>query len=243
MQKETTQINRLITGGEPVYVQITNELKSEITSGQRNPGDLMPSESALMNRFSTSRETIRKSLKELEQKGLLYTRPGKGYFVAEPEHDLYSFYFHDEDKGYESKFRRIITETPIEEIRTALALPENQRVIKISRIITMHDDPVAYDEKYLPYNKGEPVIEAEIKYAVFPVLVKSPPFAFYTRMEIGSVNADKPLCGILKCEENESLMVMYRYCIGQDGTRLGYGKKYLTKKWGRLDATAGYRDI
>jgi GntR family transcriptional regulator len=205
---------------------------------------MLPSESALMNRFNAGRETVRRSLKELEHKGLIYTRPGKGYFVAEPEHNLYSFYFSDDDKNFNSKYNQVSYEIPSEEVSLALALPDRQKVIKISRAIMAQDDPVAYDEKYIPYDKGAPIVEAEIKYAVFPDIVssKSPPFAFYTKMEIGSEIVSPKLQKILKCKTGESLLVLYRYITGLDGRRLGYGKKYLTAKWGRLEAVSGYRE-
>jgi GntR family transcriptional regulator len=230
--------------GEPVYIQIEYELRLEITSGRINPGQMLPSESALMLRFNTGRETVRRSLKELEHKGLIYTRPGKGYFVAEPEHNLYSFYFSDDDKNFNSKYHQVSYEIPSEEVRSALALPYSRRVIKISRIIMAREDPVAYDEKYIPYDKGYPIVEAEIKYAVFPDIVstKSPPFAFYTKMEIGSEIVNSKLQKLLNCKAGESLLVLCRYITGLDGKRLGYGKKYLTAKWGRLEAVSGYQD-
>jgi GntR family transcriptional regulator len=238
-------MNKVSFAGEPVYMQIEAELRREITEGFMNPGEMLLSESALMSRFNASRETVRKSLKELEHKGLIYSRPGKGYFVAQPEHNLYSFYFHDDDREFASKYSRITYETPDEEVCLALDIPARERVIKISRIITAGDAPVAYDEKYIPYDKGAPIVEAEIQYAVFPDIAatKSPPFAFYTRMEICSEIADSKLQKILLCKAGESLLVLHRHITGMDGRRLGYGKKYLTSRWGRLEAISGYKNI
>jgi GntR family transcriptional regulator len=239
-------MNSAARTGEPVHMRIETELRTEITGGRLNPGEMLLSESRLMARFSASRETVRKSLKGLEHEGLIYARPGKGYFVANPEHNLYSFFFSDDDEGegYESKFVKINYELPTADVRAALTLPEKERVLRISRVIMLHNDPVAYDEKYIPYDKGTPIIEAEIKYAVFPQIVsaKAPPFAFYTKMEIGSGNADAKLQKLLNCKAGESLLVLYRQIIGNNNARLGYGKKYLTSRWGRLKAISGYRD-
>ena len=87
-------------------------------------------------------------------------------------------------------------------------------------------------------------MEADIKYAVFPDIVSltSPPFAFYTRMEIGSEIVNPKLQKLLNCKAGESLLVLRRHIIGVDGRRLGYGKQCLTAKWGRLEAVSGYRD-
>ncbi len=63
-------------------------------------------------------------------------------------------------------------------------------MIEICRILLQGDWPIAYDIKYLPYEKGFPLIEAEIKYAVFPEIAetKTAPFAFYTEMMIQAEN-------------------------------------------------------
>jgi hypothetical protein len=47
---------------------------------------------------------------------------------------------------------------------------------------------------------------------------------------------------MLNCKAGEPLLVLCRHIIGLDDRRLGYGKKYLTAKWGRLEAVSGYQD-
>lgn len=234
---------KLKTGGEPFYIQIESKLRSEIINGILNPGQMLPSEATLMTRFEAGRDTVRRSLKELEHEGLIYTRPGKGYFVAEPEHNLYSFYYSDEDSRFDVKVHRINVVDPTEEIRLALELPKDQPVVKFSRLIQLHGEPVAYDEKYVPYDKGTPLIEAEIEYTVFPDIASSisPPFAFYTRMEITSEPARGNISKTLGCAEGRSLLVLYRYVIGKDDKKIGFGKKYLTDKYGKLEAISGYK--
>lgn len=59
-------------------------LKEQITSGGLKPGDCIPSERMLTKQFSVSRVTIRRSLRELIQEGLLINKMGSGYFL--PNH-------------------------------------------------------------------------------------------------------------------------------------------------------------
>ncbi|WP_438431989.1 GntR family transcriptional regulator [Gorillibacterium sp. sgz500922] len=68
---------------EPKYQQLKKALAAEIGSGQRKPGDLLPSEFELADRFGFSRQTVRQAIGELVQEGLLRRVQGKGTFVAE----------------------------------------------------------------------------------------------------------------------------------------------------------------
>ncbi|WP_424887666.1 GntR family transcriptional regulator [Streptomyces sp. XH2] len=71
-------------GGEravPRYVQIADEIVQQIRAGVLKPGDMVPSESELVNRYSVSGGTIRKAMVEVRASGLVETRHGKGSMV------------------------------------------------------------------------------------------------------------------------------------------------------------------
>lgn len=62
--------------------RILRALEQEIVSGNIATGERLPSENRLMQRFSVSRNTIRKGLYELESLGLITKRSGVGSFVT-----------------------------------------------------------------------------------------------------------------------------------------------------------------
>ena len=66
----------------PLYLQIKEYCQDSITSGDYPEHTRLPSERRLAERFQVSRMTVTKALKGLEQEGWLYTRMGKGTFVA-----------------------------------------------------------------------------------------------------------------------------------------------------------------
>lgn len=68
--------------GAPKSVRIARVLEREIRSGSLGKGDALDSENALVRRFSVSRNTVRKSLEILSDKGLITTRTGIGSFVT-----------------------------------------------------------------------------------------------------------------------------------------------------------------
>ncbi len=67
----------------PRYVQIADEIIQQIRAGVLNPGDLVPSESELVERYGVSGGTIRKAMVEVRASGLVDTRHGKGSIVKD----------------------------------------------------------------------------------------------------------------------------------------------------------------
>ena len=66
----------------PLYAQVKRALQMEIEN-QMKPGDLIPSEPALEERFGVSRITVRRALDELVSEGIIVRQQGLGTFVRE----------------------------------------------------------------------------------------------------------------------------------------------------------------
>lgn len=62
---------------------IALQIKNAILNGAMRPGDRLPPERELVDRFQVSRISVREALKNLEAFGLLTIKPGSGVFVAE----------------------------------------------------------------------------------------------------------------------------------------------------------------
>ena len=69
-------------GQEPIYAQITRQIKQQILSGKLKEGDALPSIRLLAKELRISVITTKRAYEDLEQAGFLYTLPGKGSFVA-----------------------------------------------------------------------------------------------------------------------------------------------------------------
>ncbi|PMD68183.1 GntR family transcriptional regulator [Companilactobacillus nuruki] len=67
-----------------LYSDIYHILKGEIDSNVYPPKTILPGEEDLSERFSVTRNTIRRALKKLQSDGLVYTVKGRGVVVLEP---------------------------------------------------------------------------------------------------------------------------------------------------------------
>ena len=67
----------------PVYEQIVEQTEKFILAGILKPGDKIPSVRNLSIELSVNPNTIQKSIVELDRRGLIFSVPGKGCYVAE----------------------------------------------------------------------------------------------------------------------------------------------------------------
>jgi len=76
-------MSRLPKSSLPAYEQVKEWIRGPIAGGQWRPGDPVPSESALMERFGVSRMTVNRALRELAAEGLVNRVQGSGTTVAQ----------------------------------------------------------------------------------------------------------------------------------------------------------------
>jgi GntR family transcriptional regulator len=81
----------------PLYLQLSELLTREIDAGRWQPGERLPTEAALAEHLGVAVGTLRKSLAELDARGLLLRRQGSGTYVrqappAEPRRSIYGFF-------------------------------------------------------------------------------------------------------------------------------------------------------
>lgn len=66
----------------PRYYQLKEIMRERIRSGEWKPGDLIPSERELGEKYGISRMTARQAITDLVNEGLFYREQGKGTFVS-----------------------------------------------------------------------------------------------------------------------------------------------------------------
>jgi GntR family transcriptional regulator len=178
----------------------------------------------------------------LEREKIIRSWHGKGYFVLTPEHERFTLIYDECVDQYESKIQNIQLVEPDEELLHALSLKPRQRAVSIMRRMSDKTHTMILDILYFPYSKGMPLVEAEIKYARLPDLVRSKTsvFSIHTRLEIGAEAVRGEIAKRLELAEGTCVLVTYRYLLNENEQVVAYGKRFLHPAYGRLSAVSGY---
>lgn len=72
------------SGRRSLSVNVINDLRSQIEAGYYAPGDKLPTEPALIDKFGVSRTVVREAIAALRADGLVESRQGSGVFVIGP---------------------------------------------------------------------------------------------------------------------------------------------------------------
>ena len=67
----------------PIYIQLIEQIKLKIISGEYKPGQKFPTVRELAEEASVNPNTIQKALAELERAGLVYSQRTSGRFITE----------------------------------------------------------------------------------------------------------------------------------------------------------------
>ncbi len=65
-----------------IHEEIVDQIQGEIAKGRLKPGDQLPSERELSERFQVSRASVREALRALESMGLLIIKSGEGSYLS-----------------------------------------------------------------------------------------------------------------------------------------------------------------
>jgi GntR family transcriptional repressor for pyruvate dehydrogenase complex len=68
---------------ERLYQEIVDQIQQQILSGALKPGDQIPAERDLAERFGVSRTAVREAIKSLTERGLIEVFVGRGTFVTD----------------------------------------------------------------------------------------------------------------------------------------------------------------
>jgi GntR family transcriptional regulator len=162
-----------------VFRQISDHLRELVVSGQVAPGELLPSESQLVQHYGVTRTTIRQALDVLKAEGLVVAEHGKGSYVrprpqvrrlgsdrfARRHRDAgkAAFVAEVESAGSKPSVDQITVseERPSPEIAGRLGLTGRAKVIVRRRRYLIDGQPVEMATSYIPaaLGRGTPIAE------------------------------------------------------------------------------------
>lgn len=142
----------------PLYYQLKEVLQGMIDEGDLTPGDPVPSERDICERFGISRMTASKAVSALVDEGILYRERGRGTFVAFPKPTCTSSRltgFSDNIRAAglaaETRILAFEEEEASRSIREALVLtPQESTVYNILRLRYVEQEPFSLENAWVP---------------------------------------------------------------------------------------------
>jgi GntR family transcriptional regulator len=228
------------SSGIPLYVQVVEELNKKIQDGEYLPGERIPPEAQLCERFGVSRITIRRAIRKLVEENVLYTKQGKGTFVNPIKikrrlPKLYSFSEDMRELGLTPSSRVLeqTVEKADEETVDLLKLPEADRLVnRIVRVRMANNIPILIERSFIPHYLCPDLLKESFETrSLYGALAEEYRLELYRAEETYEVRLLTAAEGKdLECKRNLPAFAIQRLTSRKDGTPVE-----LTRAVGRGD--------
>lgn len=222
-------MNYELSGDErlPLYQRLTESIRMAIVNQQWLPGDRLPSETDLAEKYKVAPGTMRQAITQLVQEKLLERRQGSGTFVRRPTFDssLFRFFrFESKDGVRQIPESRIIHREVIQapsHIQSALNVKPNAEVISMTRLRLLDNEPVMFEDIWLDYsifNKFIEMEEEEIGPLLYPIYDSHfNQFVIRAKESLLVELADDSFAKMLRIAPKSPVIVIDRTAYGIDG--------------------------
>ncbi|HUA93577.1 MAG TPA: GntR family transcriptional regulator [Terracidiphilus sp.] len=216
-------------GAEPAYKRIQNTIRERIESGKLTPGDVVDSERELAKAYSVSLMTARHALADLAREGVVERRHGAGTFVAQPKVHFNRLLGYTEQMASLglSVRSRIVSSGIVNrehEISARLGLSPNSRLVRVERVRSAGDEPVAHEVCYLSADEFGALMDAPLdKTSLFTKLERDCGVELaYADEEIDATNADHRLAELLNIPRGTALLRIRQLIFSSKGRATVY---------------------
>jgi GntR family transcriptional regulator len=220
------------TSPVPLYFQLREMVRHEIITGRLSPGDQLPTEKELEERYGVSRVTVRMALRDLMVDGLLVRQRGKGTFVAPPKIDkalksALGFTTDMQSRGLEPGARVLEScQMPASiEAAEGLGLLPGAPVIHLQRLRLAGGEPLALQWSYMPATRFPGLLAFDLNgqslYAYLQTQYGATIMA--GRKTVEGVVADRHQAQLLQIPEGAPLLRLSGTNLDQSGEKVEYG--------------------
>lgn len=214
------------TEGIPMYVWIREALRTEITQGILKRGEQLPSEHALASKFGVSRMTVRQSIAELIDEGLLYRRHGVGTFVAFPhlerDHTRLTNFF-DLAKGEGINARADLLSLQVipakQKVAKALDIKAGEAVIRVKTLRFANNLPITIHDAHIPHRLFSRLLDENLQVQNLWSLFEQCGYKVKRAIQrIEARQATKELAELMGITEGAPILYKERTVYAEDGT-------------------------
>ncbi|MGB3390066.1 MAG: GntR family transcriptional regulator [Pseudaminobacter sp.] len=220
----------------PKYFQIQELLRARIADGAYAVGQQLPSEGALANELSVSRQSVRTALMALVNEGLIERTAGRGTFVTEPP---------DKREGWTIQTLEDVMATPVEGARRVIAVTTttgkaHSRAARqlalamtepITLITTSRENklgPYGFSYIFVPLRFGNKLDTHEL--SLLPVIrhIEKECLlrAARAHQSTSAVAANREVAGHLSIAPGEPVLLLQRTYFTHEGLAIEYAENY-----------------
>jgi GntR family transcriptional regulator len=142
----------------PLYTQLADLIRFDITTGKLKKGDILPTEKEFGELYNVSRITVRGALSILVEEGLIYRKKGRGTIVKQDKLTRKApglLGIHEEIRGSGStpKTKLVafeIIDNPQAEVKGSLGLHDGEKAVMIERVIYADNEILGISTAHIP---------------------------------------------------------------------------------------------
>lgn len=216
----------------PYYLQLMDLLKEQIQEKSWLPGEQIPGEQDLCDRYGISRTVVRQALRELEFEGTIVRRKGKGTFVAEPKinegliQKLTGFYQDMVERGLKP-VTQVIHQNVVpanEKVARYLNVTPGTSVIDIQRLRFINNEPIQLVTTFIPFSACPQLANADITDCSLYEYLRSECGIVLARgvRHLEAVAANETEAMLLGIERNSPLMMIDSVSFVESGQAVEY---------------------
>ncbi|MFL5727255.1 MAG: GntR family transcriptional regulator [Chloroflexota bacterium] len=162
---------RLVVGPVPLHHQVYLDLSSALDEGELKPGDRLPPERELAERYGCSLITVRRALSELAREGRIERTRGRGTFVLRPRVELdfggsQSFTSEMQSHGLDAETKVIVarSEPAGEAVANALDLKIGAPTLYLERLRLAGGEPMLLELVHLPAGRFPGLLASDLEH-------------------------------------------------------------------------------
>jgi GntR family transcriptional regulator, N-acetylglucosamine utilization regulator len=211
---------------EPLYFQIKELLLGEIRAGRYRPHERVPSERELSAAHGVSRMTARQALVELQRSGAIYTRVGKGTFVAPQKieqqlRSVTSFSQQLHAQGEVPSSRVLAATSGLVDVGLTerLGIKPGDDVVTISRVRLADGRPLGIETAYLPAARVPGILRHDFTHeSLYETLAREYGLDFINASQtIEAALADERELALLEMDHPAAVFRLKRLTMSSDG--------------------------
>jgi len=215
----------------PAYIQIHDQIKSEIDQKIWKIGERLPSERDLAEKFQVSRMTLRQAITLLVEEGVLERRVGSGTFITrtrvqEKMRGTTSFTEIMKSQGKEPSSQVISYRKTIPSLQEVdkLGIDKTETIIRMERVRYADGIPVVYEVASIPEKFIKNFNREEVTSHFFQTLERHGYKIGKSHQTIYARLAKDKIADYLQISKGQAILGLTQVSYFEDGTAFEYVK-------------------